>query len=424
MALEVEGTVFTVGKTNANGWAIPDEEVGNALSSLKEAVVRVCNSRDEHACDREGSRWDEIGRVIDAWREGDAVKARALITDSTAARKLKEGTWRPTWSLFGTGRVEDGTVHNLNIESLTVVRKPAYKEAEFMLAGSEEKLSIGEDVGASAVPTHHTPQIDEGAWDADAAVLALRKWASRDGSGDKEQMDWAKYRKGFAWYDAENPDNFGSYKLPHHTVVGGDLVLSRRGLFAAMAAFRGARGGVDIPRADREGVYRHLAMHYKDLQLEPPALAASESEKETEGEQMVENETPAKGEEVIQATEQPVEAAKEPVYTKEQVDEMLAAAAEKAKAETLEHLTKEQHATAIVEAMQKAGALKSEEAEGRKEQLMEMPVDVLATELASWQRAVDTIEAASKLDRASLADVGASGLTLGRWNNDTKQWEA
>jgi len=262
----VEGTVFTVGKTNANGWAIPDEEVENALSSLKEAVVRVCSSRDEHACDREGSRWDEIGRVIDAWREGDVVKARALITDSTAARKLKEGTWKPTWSLFGTGRVEDGTVHNLNIESLTVVRKPAYREAEFTVAA-----------GAMA----------------DASSLEV------------------------ICLDEE------------HTT-----------------------------------------------------------------------------------------------YTKEQVDEMLAAAAEKAKAETLEHLTKEQHATAIVEAMQRTGALKAEEAEGRKEQLMEMPVDVLAMELASWQRAVDTIEAASKLDRASLADVGASGLTLGRWNNDTKQWEA
>ena len=140
---------------------------------------------------------------------------------------------------------------------------------------------------------------------------------------------------------------------------------------------------------------------------------------------MDEIETPAQGEKVIQATEQPVEAAKEPVsYTKEQVDEMVAAAAEKAKAETLEHLTKEQHATAIVEAMQRTGALKPEEVEGRKEQLMSMSMEMLAAELAGWQRAAETVEAASKLDRAQLADVGASGLTLGRWNNDTKQWEA
>jgi len=129
----VEGTVFTIGKTNANGWAIPDEEVENAITSLKGAVVRVCNSRDEHSCDREGSRWDEIGHVVDAWREGDAVKARAVITDSEAARRIREGTWKPTWSLFGTGHVENGYVHDLFIEALTLVRRPAYEEAEFTL---------------------------------------------------------------------------------------------------------------------------------------------------------------------------------------------------------------------------------------------------------------------------------------------------
>lgn len=426
MALEVEGTVFTIGKTNANGWAVPESEVENAISSLKEAVVRVCNSRDEHACDREGSRWDEIGRVIDAWREGDTVKARATITDGVAAKKLKEGTWEPTWSLFGTGQVENGKVRNLQIESLTIVRHPAYKEAEFMvLAGSEERVATSE-VDAAAVPTHHILKVEEGTWDADRAVLALRKWASRDGSGDKEQMDWAKYRKGFAWYDADNPTRFGSYKLPHHTVVGGELVLSRRGLFAAMAALQGARVGVSIPDSERKAVYNHLAAHYADLELEPPELAASEVE---EGEPMGTKKKEETSNVVSASEEAPaveeVKAAAEkgqPTYTKEQVDEMIAAAAEKAKAETIDHLTREQYAKTVVEAMLKAGALQPDEVEGRIEQLMQLPSEVVAAECAAWQKAAENVEAANKLDKATLTDVGASGLTVGRWDNLTNQW--
>ena len=37
-----------------------------------------------------------------------------------------------------------------------------------------------------------------------------------------------------------------------------------------MAALFGARGGVDIPSADRRPVYNHLAKHYKEFGKEPP----------------------------------------------------------------------------------------------------------------------------------------------------------
>ncbi|MHC1602536.1 MAG: hypothetical protein ACXQS4_04835 [Methermicoccaceae archaeon] len=260
----IEGTVFTIDKLNANGWRIPESEAQNAIETLKRAVVRVCSSRDEHACDRSGDRFSEIGRVVDAWREGEQVVARAHITDSVAARKLKEGTWRPTWSLFGTGVHTDGRVHNLNIESLTLVREPAYGEAEFTLAGS-------------AI--------------ADASKV-------------------------------------------------------------------------------------------KVIELED-----------------------------------------ETVYTQKEVDELVAAAASKARADTLEQLTKQERASHIVEAMQKAGALKAEEVKGRTDQLMQLEEDVLASELASWQKAAQTVEtSANKLDRVPLSDAGSSGLSVGKWNNDTKQW--
>lgn len=72
-----------------------------------------------------------------------------------------------------------------------------------------------------------------------------------------------------AWYDADNPNVKASYKLPHHKAMG-DNVAVWNGVKAAMGALLGARGGVDIPESEREGVYNHLAKHYAHWEKEPP----------------------------------------------------------------------------------------------------------------------------------------------------------
>lgn len=70
------------------------------------------------------------------------------------------------------------------------------------------------------------------------------------------------------WYDSENQDVKGSYKLPHHRA--GDKKAVWKGVAAAMAALLGARGGVNIPSGDRRGVYNHLVKHYKAFDKKPP----------------------------------------------------------------------------------------------------------------------------------------------------------
>lgn len=122
----------------------------------------------------------------------------------------------------------------------------------------------------TVVGNHSTPVASDESWDADAAVDKLRKWASSDGSGDKETIDWGKYAKGFTYYDGDDKENFGSYKLPHHTVVDGDLKLVENGASAAMAAINGARGGVDIPSDELKKCYNHIRYHYtEDLDVDP-----------------------------------------------------------------------------------------------------------------------------------------------------------
>ncbi len=70
------------------------------------------------------------------------------------------------------------------------------------------------------------------------------------------------------WYDSENADIKGAYKLPHHQASGHKAVW--RGTAAAMAALLGARGGVNVPSGDRRGIYNHLVKTYKLFDKEPP----------------------------------------------------------------------------------------------------------------------------------------------------------
>jgi len=53
-------------------------------------------------------------------------------------------------------------------------------------------------------------------------------------------------------------------------------------VYAAMAALLGARGGVILPSADKQGVYNHLASHYKQFDKEVPELKKYYSTEEFE----------------------------------------------------------------------------------------------------------------------------------------------
>jgi hypothetical protein len=124
----------------------------------------------------------------------------------------------------------------------------------------------------AAISPHRTAMAPtEQEWDADAAIARIKQWASSDGSGRKDAIDWSKYRQAFAWYDTENPQDFESYKLPHHDVnAQGELEVVWRGVVAAAAALAGARSEPDIPEQDISGVQAHLGTHYEQFDSTPP----------------------------------------------------------------------------------------------------------------------------------------------------------
>ena len=121
----------------------------------------------------------------------------------------------------------------------------------------------------SVVPFQDLPMADRGrAWDAAAAEKRVRQWAG--GGTSLEDMDWAKYKQAFLWFDSDNPTEITRYKLPVADVVGGELTVIPRGVFASAGALLGARGGVDIPDNERSRVISHVERYYSKLDLESP----------------------------------------------------------------------------------------------------------------------------------------------------------
>ncbi len=154
---------------------------------------------------------------------------------------------------------------SVSAEQIALIKRPARKP---YLVDLDTR---GATLFAGVIPNEKPDAKDDSPdWDGAAARDRLAKWASSDGSGDKEKMDWAKYRRGFAWYDSDNAENFGSYKLPHHDIKNDKLTVVWGGVKAAMGSLLGSRGGSSIPASDRKGVYNHLAAHYKEFDKEPP----------------------------------------------------------------------------------------------------------------------------------------------------------
>ena len=111
------------------------------------------------------------------------------------------------------------------------------------------------------------PMDTEWDWDTDAQDAVLYE------GRDEDDPDWERYAKAHTWMDPDaDPETKEAYKLPKAMMMDGDLHVVFRGVVAAMAALNGARGGVDIPEEDRQGVYDHLVRCYEKFDRDPPEL--------------------------------------------------------------------------------------------------------------------------------------------------------
>ena len=93
--------------------------------------------------------------------------------------------------------------------------------------------------------------------------------------------NWDRYRDAHLYMNKEgNPESKSAYKLPIARMVNGELRVVLNGVYAAMAALNGARGGVDIPDADRNKVYKNIEKYYDKFGKEVPELSDRSINKE------------------------------------------------------------------------------------------------------------------------------------------------
>ncbi len=282
------------------------QQIAQNFHLLKEKVGLDVPLKVDHTDEAEAV----IGWIIDVKAKGDVLYADAEITEPIAFEKIVRGTWKKVSCEIYLDFVDDeGKPWGKALRAVAIVAHPQVKKirgfevarffeslktnTEVMIVSIKDAISTAfgwlsqrfkslaeeaEFMSLSAV--RHSLSYDKAPedtpWDANAAIGRLSKWASSDGSGEKETIDWAKFREGFAWYDPENADNFYAYKLPHHDIVDGRFCVVWRGVVAAMAALKGARGGVDIPEADRRAVYNHLKAHYEEFNREAPEFEEKE----------------------------------------------------------------------------------------------------------------------------------------------------
>ncbi len=101
-------------------------------------------------------------------------------------------------------------------------------------------------------------------WTASEAIKRIRKLTGSD------DAPTAAYRRAFMFFDEENADKFTAYKLPFADVIGGELRAIPRALSAIVAVLNGARGGIDLPDADRKKIEGIVNQYFKKMGRDAP----------------------------------------------------------------------------------------------------------------------------------------------------------
>ncbi len=207
---------------------------------------------------------EPIGVTLSAVEDGRGLRVRGQLN-------LETSRGREAYALLKQGALKGLSIGYDAVKELwegTTRRLKEIRLWEWSLVTFPMNLQAQVTAVKAVVPFQDLPLASEDrSWDADAARARVANWA---GGPDKANIDWAKYRKAFLWYNSDEPENFGSYKMPIADIIDGKLMAVPRAIFAAAAAVQGARGGVNISDSDIPAVKRHLERYYRKMDREPP----------------------------------------------------------------------------------------------------------------------------------------------------------
>lgn len=143
------------------------------------------------------------------------------------------------------------------IRNLRQIRLWEYSPVVFGMNPATTTLNAKDEKGVSGSTSLPVGPRDR-AWDAPAAINRVR---AVTGSEDEPS---ASYKQAFFWYDADSPDQFGSYKLPFADVIGGELTAIPRGIFNGAARL----DQTDIPESDKAGVMSRMSRYYARMRTQ------------------------------------------------------------------------------------------------------------------------------------------------------------
>ena len=195
-----------------------------------------------------------------------------FVPDSFRQKTIKEDKPR-VHAIFG--KLKEGEVDVMILQSFRFPKEDGWtieeagKWAEDHLK-ENKNLRIGHIRGVIAHEMYPMMGMDA-IWDEEKAIANISKWASSDGSGDEDKIDWDKFSKGFAW-QGEKKDSLVSYLMPHHDIVEGSMMTNANGVIESMGSLIAPREQSELSDEDRKVIYEHLAKHYKEMGKEAPEM--------------------------------------------------------------------------------------------------------------------------------------------------------
>jgi len=293
---------------NRNKWQVTSKARAKALETLLDAPLLGPPELAHKATEK-------VGRFVD-FLSNSYTAGLAEITDDEAWEKMRSGEWTAVSPQIIAYKIEekDGieVIDDFVFDHVVFVEEAAYPRAHVkeLCEGTEQSCGFSRmltaaldfrshvsmtDVASSRSPKASTQDAEKntiidhkesdfmdskeglqtGFFAASVIPYAEASKAPEDEAWDfnAAEYDAGQLKRACAWFDSENPDVKGSYKLAHHKPDG---IVVWHGVSAAMAVLMGGRGGVDIPADDKRGVYNHLSKHYADFGKEPPEFAASQ----------------------------------------------------------------------------------------------------------------------------------------------------
>lgn len=193
-------------------------------------------------------------------REVYALMKQKALTDMSIGYIVTDADFK------GSTRI----IKNLVLREASIVGKGMNPKAKI---SSVKYFNINDEIENKAVPPFQDFPIlknTEGKpdtkykWDGDAADKRIREFV---GATDEPNE---RYKKVYMWFDPENQDNFGGYKLLYVDVIDNKLQVIPRAIFAITVLLKGGRGGIQISDNDRKTIINQINKYYDKMDLPSP----------------------------------------------------------------------------------------------------------------------------------------------------------